>query len=421
MQKVAGAAGRDANSIAEELCGVIGGRIGAVYSTGDEVSGLGEYERCGSGFLATSGRVQLSPEALIHILDSGSLCDIPGDFALALARPGEVVLARDPVGTHPLYYRLDNGIFTFSSERRALDKPQPVKPGHIVRYSGGHIRDVHSCGLTAGAPLTGEARAVNAIEPLLKKAVDTLVSGSGSCGLAFSGGLDSSLLAVLSRAPLYSVSVEGAHDAAHTANAAGLLGISDRLHSMTVSLESLEKSLHYVVKLLGSANPLSVSIGLPVYLVNLFAHENGVELLLSGQGADELFGGYKRYESLSGNALAGALKRDVSNIAETNIERDYVLASACDVEPGMPYLDREVVTAALGISPDLKVREIDGKRIRKYILRKLALKYMLPELAWKDKKAVQYSSGVQAALERLARKYAGKERGYLRRYLESLL
>jgi asparagine synthase (glutamine-hydrolysing) len=134
--------------------------------------------------------------------------------------------------------------------------------------------------------------------------------------------------------------------------------------------------------------------------------------MLTGQGADELFAGYRRYESMPPPELESALKHDLDNIAENNLERDDAVTMANSVELRVPYLDREVVELALRIAPELKVHG----GVRKYILRLCAKKILPDELAFKEKKAAQYSSGIYSAIEKLARKNGFKG---VREYLEN--
>jgi asparagine synthase (glutamine-hydrolysing) len=140
-------------------------------------------------------------------------------------------------------------------------------------------------------------------------------------------------------------------------------------------------------------------------------------VMLSGQGADELFAGYKRYGSMSPEQLAQALENDLSNIAGQNLERDDTVTMANAVELRVPYLDRAVVELALGISPYLKIH----KGIRKYILRKAGSQILPVELVSKEKKAAQYSSGMFYALEKLGKKNGFKGERFVGRYLESLV
>jgi asparagine synthase (glutamine-hydrolysing) len=153
-----------------------------------------------------------------------------------------------------------------------------------------------------------------------------------------------------------------------------------------------------------SASTLKVSIALPLYLLAQRARKDGFKVLLSGQGADELFGGYARYEADAREGrLPEALDRDLRHIAEVNLERDDAATMAHGVELRVPFLDLRVVGASRRMGPSLKVRPNGKDYIRKYVLRKVAEKYLPREVAQAPKKAIQYGTGAQKTLERLAR------------------
>jgi asparagine synthase (glutamine-hydrolysing) len=182
-------------------------------------------------------------------------------------------------------------------------------------------------------------------------------------------------------------------------------------------MEEVESALPDIMRATESSDPLKVSIALPLFFASKDAHNDGVRVMLSGQGADELFAGYKRYESMEPGELENALRNDLDSIAANNLERDDAVTMANAVELRVPYLDKEVVELALRIAPQLKI--CNG--VRKYILRLAAAKLLPEELAWKEKKAAQYSSGVYSALKKLAKKNGYRGDRSLGRYLEDLI
>ena len=165
-----------------------------------------------------------------------------------------------------------------------------------------------------------------------------------------------------------------------------------------------------------SADPMKVSIALPLFILAREARRHGYKVLLSGQGADELFGGYARYEA-AGGGLPGMLEHDLRHLAQNNLERDDAATMAHGMELRVPYLDLGVVGVARRTVPSLKVY-FDGKNyIRKYVLRKMSEKYLPHEVAYAPKKALQYGTGVQRTIERLALKRNFKG---INGYLQSL-
>jgi hypothetical protein len=124
---------------------------------------------------------------------------------------------------------------------------------------------------------------------------------------------------------------------------------------------------------------MKIAIGLPLYFVAKTVKEDGKRVLLTGQGADELFGGYKRHETFYEKGqlvLDREIYSDLQSLSAINLERDDMVAMANSVELRVPFLDKEVIKIGLAISPELKVLKKDGRYIRKYILRKTA-EYLL--------------------------------------------
>ena len=250
------------------------------------------------------------------------------------------------------------------------------------------------------------------------------------CGILFSGGVDSSLVAFLSTKylpdiELITVGFKDSNDVKWVDTAAGLLGLKNNLHIKIIDLDEMESIIPRIINVLKTADPMTISLGIPLYIACSEAKKNNIDLLLAGQGADELFGGYQRYReiAISGmDALQDAITADVERLPERDIKRDNTIARAAGVELAAPYLESEVIEFGLSIPPDLKVRELNGELAGKYILRKAAETVIPGEIAWRNKKALQYGSGVWGALGKLARTagFKKQDKGYIRKYLYSV-
>jgi len=252
---------------------------------------------------------------------------------------------------------------------------------------------------------------IRRLSDLLSGSVVRLAQNQKRTAIAFSGGLDSSLIAHLhagvSEVELFSVFMSGSHDERASVEAARVLGLEDRLHPYLLSEYELEAILPHMITLLGSRSLFDLGIALPLYVAAREAERGGFKTIATGQGADELFAGYRRYETMNPGELEEELRRDLLKLAEHGLKRDYSVARAHSIGLQLPFLDPELVEFAEEIPVELKVR--DG--IRKYILRRAAEALGLPpELSYRDKKAAQYSSGVHRTLKRIARK-----NGYLTR------
>ena len=253
---------------------------------------------------------------------------------------------------------------------------------------------------------------------------------TSTSGIAFSGGIDSAFLAALAKKfnpaiALYTVGLPDSHDIIQAENAAEAIGMKESLKIHLLSLEEIETAVPHVIYATESVDPMKIAIGLPLYIVAKTAKEDGKRVLLTGQGADELFGGYKRHEIFlekGPQVLDREIYSDLRNISVINLERDDMVSMANSVELRVPFLDKEVIKVGLAISPELKVLKKDGLYTRKYIIRKAAEDLLPPELLWKEKKAMQYGTGVQKTLDKLARDagFSKKEGYHIEKYLRKV-
>ena len=250
------------------------------------------------------------------------------------------------------------------------------------------------------------------------------------CAILFSGGVDSSLITALAirHVPgitLITVGFPGSNDVKWAPDAAQLLGVGKCLILKMIDLDDVESIIPCVMEALETADPMAISLGVPLYIACTEAKSRNINLLLTGQGADELFGGYYRYKEIfkkSTASLHEAIVADVSQLPGRDILRDNTVAKAAGIELTAPFLDPNVIELALSIPAALKVSEFGGELVGKYILRRAAENVVPAGIAWREKKAFQYGSGVWAALGRLARQagFKKQDKGYIRKYLYSV-
>jgi len=349
-------------------------------------------------------------EALLHAIESGSINEVIGDYASAIydSKKEEVVLYRDFPGIRPLFYCLEDKFFSFCSEKKGIkgncERVIEVKPGYkIVVSFDGVIEEPFFDPRTEWISkdvIKSEELAVRALLSDLVESVSLMCYKS--IGISFSGGLDSSLIAKLAEEycgeiRAYTVGFENSKDVSNAKTAAKQLDLDlEVIIIKDYDLEwLLEKTIYYVE----DWDPVKISIALPLFEIFRQMKEDGLKVVFTGQGADELFGGYAKY--LKSKDLANELLNDVLNLHLSNLNRDDHVSMANSIEVRYPYLNKNVINTAMIISPKLKIRN----SVRKYILRKVALEIGLPKnIAMRGKKAIQYGSRSIYYLRKLAKK-----------------
>ena len=220
-------------------------------------------------------------------------------------------------------------------------------------------------------------------------------ASDGNAVVTLSGGVDSTLIAVLAGLPCIAVGMEGSHDLTAAVSAADRLGLT--LQARTITEDDLIDALPGLLRVIPRRAPMDIEIGLTGYFVGQAAWNAGADRILTGQAADELFGGYARYGRRTD--LRAELTKDFLGLAAQR-ERDAAAAAVSGVWYSMPYMDERVVTASRKFGDE----ELVAGDLRKIALRKVAEKYLPVDLAWKAKKAMQYGSGISAALRKIAKK-----------------
>ncbi|MBD3387783.1 MAG: hypothetical protein GF416_01930 [Candidatus Altiarchaeales archaeon] len=263
-------------------------------------------------------------------------------------------------------------------------------------------------------------------------------------GVIFSSGVDSALVAYTaseySDVTAYTVGLEGSKDLEYARRVEEKAPF--RIEYVELSVECVESLIPEILRVWSRPNPLDVGVGIPFYAASRAASEDGLKLMLCGQGGDELFGGYWRYlESMVSEgkeAVIAWMDRDCESADSDNLDRDRSMCRANGVELRMPFLNEDFSGYVRKMALDLKIREdaedmvcdeIDGRKFaRKYALKKLGLKTGVPDyIVNRLKKAAQYGSGTQKTLDKIARRNGYKQKAagegrkdYLQMYLEDV-
>ena len=226
--------------------------------------------------------------------------------------------------------------------------------------------------------------------------------------LLFSGGVDSSLLALLLKQgsasfTAYSVGIEKSQDLGAAMAVAEELQIP--LKTRVLSLETVQEIIEKLPSALQEARfkdqNLSVLFGVAsVEWAGIeMARENGYQAIMGGLGSEEIFAGYERHAKAAD--INAECWSGLSTMWAKDLVRDASLAKAMNVTVLTPFLDRDLIKVAMGISGDLKIKA----GIKKACLRDAAVRMGLPQaFADRKKMAAQYGSGIDKAIERIAKK-----------------
>jgi asparagine synthase (glutamine-hydrolysing) len=343
---------------------------------------------------------------------------VEGEFALIINQPKELFAARDPIGVQPLYYGETSEIAALATNRKALwqlgiEEPKSFPPGHTgtATKSGFQVTPVKILEFSKPKPTT-MTDAADTLQKLLKKAIQKRVADQKEVAVAFSGGLDSSVVAWLAKksgvgVQLIHVSLENQSETLEARRAARELCLPLEEHLYCEA--DVERDISKVVELIEEPYPVNVAIGLPFYWNAQRAAEAVFRVMLAGQGADELFGGYQRYVkeyiAKGDAAVRQTMFYDVAGIYESNVERDEKICGFFDVELRIPFGSYEMVEFATSLPTELKF-ECKADSLRKLVLRKAAEDMGIPkDIAEKPKKAVQYSTGTSDVLKKIAKKH----------------
>lgn len=265
--------------------------------------------------------------------------------------------------------------------------------------------------LKAGDVIAGGQQTVaDDIESILQRLDGAIIEAvkkmSDEGMMALSGGVDSALVASLAKRECLAVGVSGSHDMLRARQAASALGL--KLHEVLIDPDEIEGAIREVLAVVPDKDPVNVSIATTLYFVCRWAGDHGHERIIAGQGADELFGGYCRY--LSSRDLVYDMEKDIAGLPE-QLARDSSVAGLFSAQFALPYLDERVVAVARTIPAEIRIRD----KVRKWPLRAVAARHIPADIAWHEKKAMQYGSGVMKEMERLASRLGYKKalQGYL--------
>lgn len=338
-----------------------------------------------------------------------------GIFAFALydTATGFYMVARDPIGVIPLYMGFDkHNRKYFASELKALegkcDVIEPFLPGHVYKSSDGDLSRWYHRDWEQYENVENASTSVEILRDALEASVKRQLMSDVPYGVLLSGGLDSSIISAIAakyaanrieangkqeawwpRLHSFAVGLKGAPDLKAARRMAEHLGTVH--HEINYTIQEGLDAIRDVIYYIETYDVTTVRASTPMYLLARVIKSMGIKMVLSGEGADEIFGGYLYFHKApSAKAFHEETVRKLSKLHLYDCLRVNKSLSAWGVEGRVPFLDKEFLDVAMSINPADKMAG-NGK-MEKWVLRK-AFEDMIPEeIAWRQKE--QFSDGV---------------------------
>ena len=341
--------------------------------------------------------------------------ELNGIFAFALydEMRDEFLIARDPIGVIPLYIGYDaDGKVYVASELKALegqcDRYEPFLPGHYYWSGEGKMHRYYHRDWMDYDQVKDNKASVTAIHDGLEAAVRRQLMSDVPYGVLLSGGLDSSIISAVAekyadmrieddsktkaywpRLHSFAVGLKGAPDLAKARLVADHIGTVH--HEINYTIQEGLDAIRDVIYFIETYDVTTVRASTPMYLLARVIKSMGIKMVLSGEGADEIFGGYLYFHKApDARAFHEETVRKLSKLYLYDCLRANKSLAAWGVEGRVPFLDKEFLDIAMRTNPEAKL--CPGMMMEKKILRQ-AFADMLPdEVAWRQKE--QFSDGV---------------------------
>ena len=341
--------------------------------------------------------------------------DLSGIFAFALydAERDEFLIARDPIGVIPLYIGYDDdGKVYVASELKALegqcDRYEPFLPGHYYWSREPGMKRYYKRDWFSYDAVKDNAASVTDIHDALEAAVKRQLMSDVPYGVLLSGGLDSSVISAIAekfserriedndkerawwpRLHSFAVGLKGAPDLAKAKLVADYIGTVH--HEINYTIQEGLDAIRDVIYFIETYDVTTVRASTPMYLLARVIKSMGIKMVLSGEGADEIFGGYLYFHKApSPKAFHEETVRKLSKLYMYDCLRANKSLSAWGVEGRVPFLDKEFLDVAMRTNPEAKM--CPGKTIEKRIVREGFANMLPDEVAWRQKE--QFSDGV---------------------------
>lgn len=341
--------------------------------------------------------------------------ELNGIFAFSLydTEKDEYFVARDHMGIIPLYMGWDkNGTFYVASELKALEGTcttiELFPPGHYMHSSDGELTQWYKRDWMEYDAVKENETNIQKIKDALEAAVHRQLMSDVPYGVLLSGGLDSSITSAIAkkyadkriesedtdaawwpRLHSFSVGLDGSPDLAAAQKVADHIGTVH--HEIKFSIQEGLDAIKDVIYNLETYDITTIRASTPMYLMARVIKSMGVKMVLSGEGADEIFGGYLYFHKApNAKEFHEETVRKLSKLHMYDCLRANKSLAAWGIEGRVPFLDKEFMDVAMSINPQDKM--INGERMEKWVIRKAFEDYLPESVAWRQKE--QFSDGV---------------------------
>ena len=345
----------------------------------------------------------------------GFIDEMNGIFGFAIydVEKDEYFIARDHMGIIPLYIGWDqNGTFYVASELKALEgtctKIELFPPGHYMSSKDGEYVKWWKREWTDYDAIKDNETSIAKVKEALEAAVHRQLMSDVPYGVLLSGGLDSSVTSAIAKKYAqkriesddksdawwpqlhsFSVGLEGSPDLAAAQKVADYIGTVH--HEIKFTIQEGLDAIRDVIYNIETYDITTIRSSTPMYLMARVIKSMGIKMVLSGEGADEIFGGYLYFHKApNAREFHEETVRKLDKLHMYDCLRANKSLAAWGIEGRVPFLDKEFIDVAMSINPQDKM--INGERMEKWVVRK-AFEDMLPEsVAWRQKE--QFSDGV---------------------------
>ena len=358
------------------------------------------------------------------------LDDLNGIFAFALYDEvkDEYLIARDHMGIIPLFIGWDNkGTFYVASELKSLEgfceKIALFPPGHLLSSNDGEIKKWYNRDWNKYDNVAHNKTSIKKLREALAKAVKRQLMSDVPYGVLLSGGLDSSITSAVAKLYAekrieskdkksawwptlhsFAVGLEGSPDLVAAQKVADHIGTVH--HEIVFTVQEGLDAIRDVIYHLETYAVTTIRASTPMFLMARVIKSMGVKMVLSGEGSDEIFGGYLYFHKAPNDEeFHNETVRKLDKLHQYDCLRANKALAAWGIEGRVPFLDKEFIDVAMSINP--KDKMITENRMEKWVLRKAFEDLLPPEVAWRQKE--QFSDGVGYSWIDTLKEFVNKE------------